>query len=70
MAIKKKEIFEWLPVTVYKDFPQQLSKQKVVYEHGVFLARTNLPASVTRLTGSLVIDMPLTEVKEYLSKFL
>lgn len=70
VAVKKKEIFEWLPVTVYKDFPQQLSKKKVVYEHGVFLSRSNLPASVTQIGGSLLIDMPLTEVKEYLSKYL
>ena len=51
VAVKKKEIFEWLPVTVYKDFPQQLSKKKVVYEHGVFLSRSNLPVSVTQIGG-------------------
>lgn len=46
VTVKKKEVVEWLPVTVYKDFPQQLAKQKVVYEHGVFESRRNLPASV------------------------
>ena len=47
VAVKKKEIIEWLPITVYKDFPAEITKQKVVYEHGVFESRGNLPASVS-----------------------
>jgi hypothetical protein len=70
VAIKRKEIIEWLPVTVYKDFPEQIAKQKVVYEHGVFESRGNIPASVERVSGCLLIDMPLTQVKEYLSNLL
>ena len=67
--MKKKEIFEWLPVTVAKQFPSQLEKKKIIYEHGEFKERSEgLPASVNRIVDSLIIDMPLTQVKEYLQE--
>jgi hypothetical protein len=55
---------------VAKLFPDQLSKEKITYTHGEFKERTDLPPSVSRIKGSLVIDMPLTDIKEYLTERL
>ena len=43
---------------------------KKVYRSGEFEPRTELPAIVNRLQVSVLIDMPLSEVKDYLSKIL
>ena len=70
MVIKQKEIVEWLPITLGKDFPGQVLKAKKVYRSGEFEPRTELPAAVDRLLPSVIIDMPQTQAKEYLSKVL
>ena len=61
---------EWLPITLGKNFSGQVLKAKKVYRSGEFEARTELPPSVDRLLDSVIIDMPQTHVKEYLSKFV
>jgi hypothetical protein len=43
---------------------------KKTYRSGEFEPRTELPASVDRVLPSVIIDMPQTQVKEYLSKLV
>lgn len=38
----------------------------MTYNHGDFKERTDLPPSVHKLEGCLIIDLPLTNIKEYL----
>lgn len=66
----RKEFIEWLPITFGNILPTEKTKEKRVIQGGVFKARDNLPKIVNRLESSVVIDMPLTDVKVALSKIL
>ena len=70
MEVVGKEIVEWLPVTIASQFPSVIKKQVYKYKHGGFKAREDLPVQGTRGLVSVLIQMPLTGVKEYLSSIL
>jgi hypothetical protein len=70
MEVVGKEIVQWLPVTIGKQFPSVIAKHTYKYKHGGFKAREDLPVLAAGGLVSVLIQMPLTNIQEYLSSIL
>lgn len=51
-------------------FDQEVLMQKRKYIRGLFPVRTELPPGIEELSGGLILDLPDSNIKEYLQKKL
>ena len=56
----------WSPITIGTAFPQHIRKEKKQYRSGEFVHRIYIAPSLQHLPRGILLDMPDTDIEEYL----
>jgi len=65
--LQQREVTTWTSVVIENNFPQQVKATQVSYMSNAFLNNQVFPQLAPDLQGGLILQMPLTQVKEYLA---
>lgn len=66
VKVQQKEVTAWTSVIIEKNFPLQVKATKLEYMTNAFLNNQQFPQLPADLQGGLILQMPLTQIKEYL----
>ncbi len=65
-----KEVVLWTPVVLHNNFPERAARLKLKYTAGQPLNKQDFPRGLKNMEGGLILNLPLTGIKDTLAQMI